>query len=309
MKAVYAGMAAVLAAVAFFATPARQGDAMPASAREPDLFSFVRSMDGTRPDGAARENPDSTLVVDHDLRLLFDYYLAAVNEKSVAEIQLKTEREIDNRLKPGPAAEAKRLLARYLDYRRALAELEKNAQLGGFSTTAMRERLDAMRRERERFFSTAEAAGLFGADDSYDADMLERAEINQDRSLSGEQRKKKLAALDAALPPAMREAREAPTRILRVEESVDRMRSQGASDDDVYRMRAAALNPEAAGRLAEVDLEDAAWKKRIAAYLAERDRQSQSGARLPPAQREADLQQLRQSRFSPDEQKRLPAYE
>ncbi|MGH7463191.1 MAG: lipase secretion chaperone, partial [Longimicrobiales bacterium] len=47
-------------------------------------------------------------------------------------------------------------------------------------------------------------------------------------------------------PPATQAAR-SPT----VEELVQAMRTQGASEDEIYRMRAAAWSPEAAARLAE----------------------------------------------------------
>ena len=87
------------------------------------------------------------------------------------------------------------------------------------------------------------------------------------------------------------------------------MRAQGASQDDIYRMRAAALTPEAAARLAEVDQEEAAWKSRIASYLAERKSTLATSVKLSDAERDTALQQLRQARFTADEQKRLAAYE
>lgn len=309
-KTTYVGLAAALVAAVFFGvTQFRQDDAAPAKLRDdPNLFSFVRSMEGSVPDGEIKADGDA-LVVDTELRLLYDYFLTAVGEKTVDEIRAEIEREIDKRLKSAPAAEAKRLLARYLDYKRALVDVEKNAQLAGPSLAAMRARIEAMHRTRAKFFSGREAEGLFGADDAYDADALARLEVLQDKSLTDAQKKEKIAALDAALPAEVREAKEAPLRIVRLEESVSKMRAQGASDDEVYRTRAAALNPEAAARLAEVDREEQEWKSRIAGYLAERSRLLQDGGRLPEAERQAALQQLRQARFTPQEQLRLPAYE
>ncbi len=82
-----------------------------------------------------------------------------------------------------------------------------------------------------------------------------------------------------------------------LEESAAAMRAQGASEDEVYRMRAASLTPEAATRLADLDREEAAWKSRIASYQARRTAD-------PVA-----LQKLRDELFTTDEQKRLGAYE
>ena len=104
---------------------------------------------------------------------------------------------------------------------------------------------------------------------------------------------------------ALREEREAPTRVLRLEDEVQRRRAQGAGDNDIYQLRAATLSPAAADRLADLDREQADWQRRIAEYQQQRH-QLQARATPPSA---AELQQLRDAGFTPLEQKRLPAYE
>ena len=162
------------------------------------------------------------------------------------------------------------------------------------------QRLAAMRQLRGSYFSEQESAGLFSAADAYDQDAIARLAINGDASLNQAQRQQQLAALDAALPAAARAEKDAPTRVLRLEEAVTAARAQGAGDNEIYRLRAAALSPAAAARLAEVDREEADWQRRISAYRSQRRQLPQDGA----AQ-----QQLRDSIFSAAEQKRLPAYE
>ena len=266
-----------------------------------DPFAFVQSMEGTRPDGDVKQSADGQLVVDAELGHLFDYYLAGLGEKDLGAIRAEIERELERRLKPGPAAQAKRLLASYLDYKRALAGLEHSLKPGADLGASARARLDGMRKLRLNFFTASEIAGLFGFSDAYDLDALARVDISQDQKLSAAQRADKLAALDKKLSPAMREERDAPTRVIRTEESVQKMREQGASDDQVYRVRAAAFSTEAASRLADLDREEAAWKGRIKQYLAERT--------SVPAGADALVQQLRDKYFSADEQRRLGAYE
>lgn len=302
--------AAALAAAFFIPMLIQQQDELPPEvAAEPNLFPFVRSFEGTIPDGKLTIASGDVLVVDTELGRLFEYYLAAVGEKSLGAIRVEIENELDRRLKPGAAGDAKRLLARYLDYKRELATVEAEAQLSGGSANAVRGRLLAMQQVRARFFSANEIQGLFGFEDAYDMDAVTRLEIGQDPSLSDAQRRERIAALDAALPPALREAREAPLKIIKLEEEVAKMRAGGASEDDIYRMRAAALSPEAAARFAEVDHEEAAWKTRITDYLSERNKLMSNPANVSEAERQAAVQQLRQTRFSSDEQRRLSAYE
>lgn len=84
------------------------------------------------------------------------------------------------------------------------------------------------------------------------------------------------------------------------EEAVRRMRAQGASEDEVYRARAAAMGAESAATLARLDQEEAVWQQRVAAYLAQR----QASVADPIA-----LQALKDRLFTAEEQGRLAAYE
>ena len=310
-RKVYLGVAAAMAAAIFLTAwltqPEPKAEVKPNG--DGNLFAFVKSMEGTRPDGNIASTPDDQLQVNAELPRMFDYYLAALGEKTLDEIRAEIERQLDQRLKPNAAEQAKRLLARYLDYKRDLVTVEKDlqAKAPGNGIDAIKARLDAIQQSRLRFFSPEEVQAMFGLEDAYDRDNLARYEIAQDKTLTEAQKKERLAALDAAMPPELRKEREAPLAIVRLEETAQQMRANGASDDDVYRMRAAALNPEAAARLAEVDREEAAWKSRIADYLAERSRLLNSG--MADAERQAAIQQLRDSRFTQLEQKRLPAYE
>ncbi|NHZ66980.1 lipase secretion chaperone [Massilia genomosp. 1] len=296
------GAGALVAAVLVAAYP-RPEVAAVAAAPPPtsDPFAFVRSMEGTRPDGDVRLDADGQLVVDAELGHLFDYYLAGLGEKDLQAIRAEIERELERRFAPGPAAQAKRLLASYLDYKRALADAEKTLAPQADLAKAARARLALKQRLRPQFFSAREATGLFGASDAYDADALARLDIGQDGALTALEREQKMAALDQRMPAGLREDREAPTKVIRMEASVQKLREQGAGEDEVYRLRAAAFSPEAASRLADLDREEVAWKGRIKAYLAQRARAGTGS--------EAVLQQVRDQHFSAEEQRRLGAYE
>ena len=71
-------------------------------------------MESTRPDGNVTVAAGDALVVDAELGHLFDYYLAGLGEKPLAAIRSQIELELDRRLAPAPAREAKRLLGAYL---------------------------------------------------------------------------------------------------------------------------------------------------------------------------------------------------
>lgn len=302
-----AGMAALLlgASALYFGAGEVAEAPPPARAPGPDLFAFVPSMEGTRPDGELTTLPGEQLVVDAELGHLFDYYLAGLGEKDLDAIRTEIERELDRRLKPQPARQAKLLLASYLRYKQALAGIESTLPPGGDMAQSARARLLAMRQLRPTYFTPRQSAGLFGARDAEDEDALARLEIDIDQSLGAEQKKARLTALDQRMPATLRAEREAPGKIIRLEQSVAQLRANGAGDNEIYSVRAAAFSPEAAARLADVDRDEAAWKARIGAYLAQRATLSAQPAR----QNDAALQQLRDASFTPDEQRRLGAYE
>ncbi|APA68082.1 lipase secretion chaperone [Janthinobacterium sp. 1_2014MBL_MicDiv] len=277
--------------------------APPPEKAEPDLFAFVRSMEGTRPDGNVTVAAGDKLVVDAELGHLFDYYLAGLGEKPLAAIRNQIEAELDQRLAPVPAREAKRLLGAYLDYRQALAGAEQALPAQADPAMAARARLQAMRALRGNYFTAQESAGLFGASDAYDDDAVARMTILGDATLDEAQRQAKLAALDQHLSPAQRAARDAPLQVTKLDASVQALRAQGGGENEVYRLRASTFTPAAAARLAELDREESQWQQRIIAYQAQK-------ASLPGGAQDATaVQQLRDASFTPDEQRRLGAYE
>ena len=293
--------AGALAALALYWSLAPgEAPAPPPQKEDPDLFAFVRSMEGTRPDGnlvAAGE----TLVVDAELGHLFDYYLAGLGEKPLAAIRSQIELELERRLAPAPAREAKRLLGAYLAYKQALAGIGQALAPSGDALQAAQARLQAMRALRPTYFTAQESAGLFGLDDARDDDAMARMAVLADSQSSETERQRRLAALDAALSPAQRRERDAPLQVSALDEAVRTLRAQGGGDNEVYRLRAATFTPEAAARLAELDREESHWQQRIIAWRAQKAVLGAGDA--------ATLQQLTNTLFSPDEQRRLGAYE
>ena len=279
------------------ADPASAGDVKPLA---------ITSLAGTTPDGAATAAPDQSLVLDPALIRLFDYWLTTVGERPIAAIRSDVEHDLDGRLGPLAARQAKDLFSRYVQFRTTLKG-QRPAKPTGRSVDMLREGLRMMLAVRATYFTDAESQALFGPQDAEASAALARMAIEQDPALDAQARRERLAALDARLPASVRAEREAPLAVVHLEEAAQQLRAQGGSEDAVYRMRAAATSPEAANRLADLDRDEAAWQARIAAY------QSQRGTVLSApgsdADRAAAMTALRNRLFTPEEQRRLAAYE
>jgi len=299
--------AAALAAIAWSGLPAAASRAdAPAPVAHEAAPAVPPSLAGTTPGGAAHATADDALVLDPSLIRLFDYWLTTVGEQPMAAIRAQVEHDLDGRLGPRAARQAKDLFARYVRFKEALTT-QRPARPVGRSVDILREGLRRMQALRASYFSEAESRALFGPQDAEATAALARMAVEQDPSLAAAQRQQRLAELDAQQPASVREAREASMAVVHLEEAAQRIRAAGGSEDDVYRMRAAATSREAANRLAEVDREDVAWKARIADY------RSQRGAVLASpgdeAAHAAAMAELRNKLFTPDEQRRLAAYE
>lgn len=99
--------------------------------------------------------------------------------------------------------------------------------------------------------------------------------------------------------PVPAPARENP--LYAVETKVRGARAGGAGEDEVYRLRAAALPAQTIAQITERELAEQQWLRRVDAWRAERARLAQRDT--------AALAALRERRFSADEQAQLDAYE
>lgn len=286
----------------------------PQTQRGTTAVPFAPSLQDTLPDGDLRSASVGeggggmpAGLAYGPLRRLFDYYLSTVGEQTIDAITAHIRSELQRSLPPAQAEKAQRLLALYVEFKRELADLERQPALAGSGVAAIRKRMLAMQDLRARYFSHEETQGMFGLEDAYDMDAVARLEISQDPALSPEQQQRQLAALDAAMPAELRAEREAVHVVAHVEQQALALRAQGASEDDIYRMRAQAFDPQAAARLAEVDREEAAWKNRVAHYLDQRERLQ--GADATESERQARMARLQQGLFSEAERPRLVAYE
>lgn len=308
---------ALAAAVLWWALPSEPGIAGSASAQRVSVLAApAASLQGTEPDGVdslGGLNPlpgaGSGPLAYAALRRLFDYHLSTVGEQSVPAIAQQIHLALDQTLAPEQAAAAKRLLARYLDFKHALFALEQHWTQLPPGSQSVRQRFDGMQALRARFFNAEEEQAMFGLEDAADQDALARLDIANNPALDAAQRSAQWATLDAAMPQALRAERDAPRAILHLEDKARALRAQGGSEDEVYRLRAQALDASAAARLAELDREDQAWRGRMDRYLAERAAVLTALAEAPESERVAALDSLQQTQFSELERKRLAAYE
>src|SRR5690242_15442485 len=86
---------------------------------------FASSLKGTQVDGNVRMSANGELVIDEELLRLFDYYLATLGERDLKAVHAAITGELQKRLSGNALQSALDLFDRYLHYKQALADLDK----------------------------------------------------------------------------------------------------------------------------------------------------------------------------------------
>ena len=220
------------------------------------------SLEGSEPDGAITADASGHLVIDLELRRLFDHFLAATGEEPPAAIRARIIAVLRARLPAAATGEAIDLLDRYLAYRGAARQLAPPSDpVAG---------LDQVHALRVRMLSPDVAWAFFADEEAATYAALSRRAVLTDTTLSAAERDRRLADIDAQLPAAVREARAAATAPLDEMTREQAMRATGASEPEIAAARTAALGAEAAARLADLDRARAAWDARLARFRAAR---------------------------------------
>ena len=269
--------------------------------RLPD--TLPASLRGTSvPDGWARTDRLGNLIPTPQLRQLFEYFLSALGEESLAQLVARIESAL--RVLAEPArSQARAVLGDYLDYKLAVSELEQ-----AYGETPVMDPAEVQRRMaeihglRRTWMDAATVEAFFAADEAMDRFQLEQRRIRANGQLSATQKQEALRQAEQALPPALREAREQTRRFTRYEQ----MQQELAGDPEALQAwREQAFGVAAAERLAEVEQARKAWDRRWQVYARERDRLNASG--LAPPELEDALERLRSRHFSKTEQVRARA--
>ncbi|WP_439891794.1 lipase secretion chaperone [Ralstonia sp. 25C] len=289
----------------------------PASARG----AFIGSVGSTQaattaaaPELADTQAPDGLhvdarghLIVEAANRAVFDYFLDVPASLPEAQRVAMAEAHLRAKLVSPALAEAQSLLQRYLAYRKALAaqgDVERSKpsltqlQQRPEMIATLRQQLATRTALRRQILGMEVAQAWYGDADAVDAAELERMAVMTDASLTPDQRAARIAAIDAALPPAVQQARRDASAPAKLANDMDTWLKQGLSDAQIrQRLSAQGVDAVVADRLIQGNREEADWRARYDDYARERDRIS-AFTGLSDADRAAQIAQLRQQTFT-----------
>ncbi|KIV61480.1 Lipase chaperone [Pseudomonas sp. FeS53a] len=255
-------------------------------------------------DGRLQVDAAGNLVIEEGVRRLFDYFLAAMGEEPLPTTVQRLRDYIGSQLQEPARQQALALLDQYLDYKRQLAELERDLPRQA-DLAALRQREDAVAALRARLFSQEAHRAFFAQEEAYNRFTLDRLAIRHDPSLDDDAKAQAVDRLRQSLPEELQDAVLPQLQAeLRVETS--RLQAEGATPADIRRMRQQLVGAEATQRLEELDGRRQGWNRRIAAFQEEKTR-IEANAGLSEADKHQAIQRLAEERFDERERLRLNA--
>lgn len=239
------------------------------------------SLRDTEVDGRLATDVHGRLIIDRELRRLFDYLLAGASEQPIDLLRARLRDLAAAQGGEALATEALEAFDQYLSYLRAEAEL------GRRQSDDLQARLDALIALRRRALGAATAEAYFGEEERYAQATLDRAQ-------------------DA--DPAWSAARRDATEHQRALEQTTQFEQLDLDAAQRWEERETLYGAEAADRLAELDAQQAQWDARLQDWAARRAA-LQAEESMSPEQREQAISTLFESMFDEAERRRVQALE
>jgi lipase chaperone LimK len=280
----------------------------PPASNEPitGLDHMPASLQGTTPDGQLQYDRNNNLIINADLRSLFDYFLSAYGEEELEQITARIRSYLRSNLPAIAVVEAEAILDAYLKLQRELTQVNGDQNKPPQTAQYLQQELQQRRAMRRYYLSPEVADAFYGAEEQYDQYTLNLMQL-QKQPGSTEDKARQAAALLEQLPEAMQQSLHASQQILTLQEQTTAL--QLAEDTNRLQLtRQQLVGIDAAERLAHLDQQRAEWNDRIDSWLVLRDELAQN-QQIDYSDRQQQIAQLRATYFQPPELVRVKAME
>ncbi len=222
----------------------------------------VKSWQGTDIEGDIHLDAAGNVVPDEDLHELFDYLLSASNVLKPEQIRQQLLVVGRQHVLSDPSLnQLDALFARYNAYRQAAAVLPVDES----GLDGMKHSFEARHRLREQTLGPQMADAFFADSEAQDRYQLAVLDVENDKTLSDDERQRRLAALKTDAPADIIAARQPSETLQTLESRTEALRKAGADDSQIESLRIQTVGPEAAARMHALDEENAAWNQRMQA--------------------------------------------
>ena len=233
------------------------------------------SLRDTQIDGNLKADANGKLIIDREIRSVFDYFLSATGEEGLDTCVGRIEEYIKLTL-PEPAAQkAMAILSDYLEYSKCpqrfsptvSADIDKKAFIA-----ELRDAVNERSQNRRKYLDPEVVNAFFSAEEAYDSFTLQSLDVESNESLSAAQKEKRIYQLEEQLPADTRNDRRQFRKELALNKQIDELQKTEGNEEKIYKLRDGVYGKEAADRLASLDQKRAELSQRINAYREEKNK-------------------------------------
>ncbi len=255
-------------------------------------------------------NEQGQLVINMKVKRLFEFYLSAMGEESLAECILRIRHDLSQQLEAGALDSALNLLEGFLQYQNHIGDI-KNDFLARYQDQAyelerVSEMKQSVRQSRSLFFSEHANNAFYKQEDEYDHYMLKKVAIKSDRTLTAEQKRAQYQLLDSDSPQWISQQEQQANLVSRVQEKEQALRQSGGDELAIRQLRVDNYGEQAAQNLAVLDQQRALWSQRVDQYRLE-SLQILASTAFTQQEKNQLLDDIRQQHFSGNELVRISA--
>lgn len=249
-------------------------------------------------DGEFKTDGAGNLIINHDIRRIFDFYLSFYSGQELAVIEKLLAEKIKRDLKPPASMQALALMKRYLAMLSSQQMQQHQPPPGQDLAANFKLHLQLAHEKRDAYLSAQEQQAFYAQEDTYNQYMLQKLAIieNQNSSASAEQ----LTALLHTLPASLQKQIKNATLIS------DLNRSSGNSSHkiELYRQYYGA---QAAANIENLQRQRQHFAAKFAAYYEKK--QQILRRELDKKTQQMAIESLQKSMFDSRQRLRLDALE
>ena len=239
--------------------------------------NFIKSYQGTQPDGAINLDENGDVLIDKDLKRLFDYYLSAIGELPLDQMRKYLQQFANEQLTP----EQLEQLMQYFDqYQNYLTQADDFFEKMG-NDLSLQEKMQLLSEFRLENLGLAMSNAFFTDEQNYIEFVLKDKHNDEliDQQLSWLQAENQATSFQDV--------------VIENQEFLN----ENTNTAEVYQYRVEQYGQEAADRLSQLDQQRAHWQKVVDGYFEQRQQIDNQNSAL-------SLEQLH-SNYTAQEIKRL----
>ncbi len=235
--------------------------------------SLPKSLADSPPPSSLDTNEEGQLIINMKVKRLFEFYLSAMGEDTLAECITRIRHNLSQQLQADALDTALHLLENFLQYQNNIGDI-KNEFLTRYSQESydlerVNEMKQRVRQSRSLFFSEQANNAFYKQEDAYDDYMLKKVAIRSDQSLTSDQRRAQYQLLDNDSPQWISQQEQQASLVSRVQAQEQTLRENGGDNSAIRQLRVDNYGEQAAQNLDVLDQQRTLWSSRVDQYRLE----------------------------------------